>query len=96
MILLWLQKLAAEPTTSQSAVMDMDAHFARPQGPSGPGDHEKNIMWAVAQPMISLLRAMLAGPGEPSDFSGNELGASEKKDGPATTVRNMPFPTCLN
>lgn len=63
----------------------MDAHFGRPQGPMGMGE-EVNIVWALAQPMIRILRMMLAAPGEPNEISGNELSATEKKDGPSSTV----------
>lgn len=62
--------------------MDMDAHFGRP-GPHGPGD-EMNIIWTIAQPMIRILKMMLAGPvgGDPNDIMGNDI--AEKKDGPST------------
>ncbi|ODN06635.1 hypothetical protein Ocin01_00040 [Orchesella cincta] len=75
----------AEPTPSQPSSIDMDAHFGRPGGPQGLGD-EMNVVWAVAQPMVRILRMMLAGgPGEHNEISGNELSAAEKKDGPPST-----------
>lgn len=66
--------------------MEMEAHFSRPQGPMGPGGDDMSIIWSMAQPMIRILRMMLAGPGEANELNGNELSASEKKDGPNGTV----------